>query len=321
MSCQVGGRWGATTGINNFVFAGFGIPFGLTFIVLCQGSELITANYMFCTFGVLAASPEERPRQIKALLLNWFIVWWGNLAGAFLHFTMFAWQTGLMKTVKIKGDAGLPASGRWDPQDSLEHIETIYYSSQQEFRDDYAGDFCSRSNYALANICKVMNAATAKCTANFWTSVLRGWGCNWMVCLAIWLQMIATEPISKLFMIWLPIELFISSGFDHLVVNEFLIPAGIITGGYYLDHRANFGNAFWFNYVPVTIGSIFGAWCLVFPFWINNKDAWYIAQKKRAAYKPAPIGVAESAEYVPISAKTVEYVEAEDAKNTDADEA
>ena len=28
MSCQVGGRWGSSTGVNNFVFAGFGIPFG-----------------------------------------------------------------------------------------------------------------------------------------------------------------------------------------------------------------------------------------------------------------------------------------------------
>lgn len=287
MSCQVGGRWGATTGINNFVFAGFGIPFGLTFIVLCQGSELITANYMFCTFAVLGATKEERPRQIKALLINWFIVWWGNLLGAFLHFALFAWQTGLMKTVKIKDGN----ENKWDPGNTLEHRETIYYDTKEEFREDYYnGDFCSRGNYGNANICKVMNAAIAKCTANFATSILRGWGCNWMVCLAIWLQMIATEPISKLFMIWLPIELFISSGFDHLVVNQFLIPSGIITGGWALDSRANFGNAFWFNYVPVTIGSIIGAWCLVFPFWANNKGAWFIAQQKRSVYKPAPIG-------------------------------
>ena len=40
MSCQVGGRWGSTTGVNNFVFAGFGIPFGLTFIVL-SGAKII----------------------------------------------------------------------------------------------------------------------------------------------------------------------------------------------------------------------------------------------------------------------------------------
>ena len=267
MSCQVGGRWGGSTGVNNFVFAGFGIPFGLTFIVLCQGSELITANYMFTTFAVLAAEPKERPRQIKALLLNWFVCWWANLAGAILHFTLFAWQTGLVKTVKIEGRK-LPASSYSDPLNTLEHIETIYYESQDAFRDDFFNsDFCSRNNYALANMCKLINAARAKCTANFGTSILRGWGCNWMVCLAIWLQMIATEPISKLFMIWLPIELFISSGFDHLVVNEFLIPGGIMIGGYYIDHRANWGNAFFFNFLPVTIGSIFGAWSLVFPFW------------------------------------------------------
>ena len=84
-----------------------------------------------------------------------------------------------------------------------------------------------------------------------------------MVCLAIWLQMIATEPISKFIMIWLPIELFISSGFDHLVVNEFLIPGGIIVGGSYYDSRVNWGNASWYNFIPVTIGSIIGAWFLV----------------------------------------------------------
>mgnify|MGYP002849034732 CR=1 FL=1 len=70
MSCQVGGRWGSSTGVNNFVFAGFGIPFGLTFIVLCQGCELITANYMFCTFACLAAKPEDRAAEIKATLIN-----------------------------------------------------------------------------------------------------------------------------------------------------------------------------------------------------------------------------------------------------------
>ena len=34
--------------------------------VLCQGCELITANYMFCTFACLAAAPEDRANEIKA---------------------------------------------------------------------------------------------------------------------------------------------------------------------------------------------------------------------------------------------------------------
>mmetsp|Transcript_14110 Transcript_14110/g.46071 ORF Transcript_14110/g.46071 Transcript_14110/m.46071 type:complete len:403 (+) Transcript_14110:49-1257(+) len=286
MSCQVGGRWGGTTGINNFVFAGFGIPFGLTFIVLCQGSELITANYMFTTFAVLAAEPAERPRQIKALLINWFVCWWGNIAGAILHFTVFAWQTGLVKTVKIKG-SDLPASSYSDPMNTLEHIETIYYESQEAFRQDYfAGDFCSRNNFALANMCKLINAARAKCTANFGTSILRGWGCNWMVCLAIWLQMIATEPISKLFMIWLPITLFVAVGLDHFVVNCWLLPGAILIGGRNLDHRINWGNAFFFNLLPATIGSILGAWCLVGHIWFVYKEYYFIAQQKRQTYRP-----------------------------------
>ena len=277
MSCQVGGRWGSSTGVNNFVFAGFGIPFGLTFIVMCQGAELITANYMFCSFAVLAADPEDRPRQIKGLLGNWFFCWWSNLLGAVLHFVMFAWSTGLIKSVRIDGELYS------DPTDSLEHDQVLWYKSNQDFRDDMNGDLCSRSNYGMANLCKVVKVCRAKCTAHFTTSIIRGAGCNWMVCLAIWLQMIATEPISKFIMIWLPIELFISSGFDHLVVNEFLIPAGIMVGGKYYDDRCNWGNAFWYNFFPVTLGSIVGAWFLVFPFWLINKDGWMAAQTNGAA--------------------------------------
>ena len=50
--------------------------------------------------------------------------------------------------------------------------------------------------------------------------------------------MIATEPISKFIMIWLPIELFISSGFDHLVVNEFLHVLHISPPSESVDARA-----------------------------------------------------------------------------------
>ena len=72
--------------------------------MLCQGCELITANYMFCTFACLAAAPEDRANEIKATVINWFVCWWLNLAGAILHFVIFAWQTGLIKTVTIDND-------------------------------------------------------------------------------------------------------------------------------------------------------------------------------------------------------------------------
>ena len=282
MSCQVGGRWGSSTGVNNFVFAGFGIPFGLTFIVLCQGCELITANYMFCTFACLAAKPEDRAAEIKATLINWVVCWTFNLLGAILHFVVFAWQTGLIMTVAVDND------NYADSGNALEHNNMIYYKNSAAFQEHFNnGDFCSTGSNKYGNICKLIKAAKAKCTQHFGTALIRGAGCNWMVCLAIWLQMIATEPISKFIMIWLPIELFISSGFDHLVVNEFLIPGGIIVGGKFLDSRINWGNAFWFNFIPVTIGSIVGAWFLVIPFWFVNKDGFWKRQEREAAAKAA----------------------------------
>ena len=73
----------------------------------------------------------------------------------------------------------------------------------------------------------------------------------------------------------------------YLVVNEFLIPGGIIVGGKFLDSRINWGNAFWFNFIPVTIGSIVGAWFLVIPFWFVNKDGFWKRQEREAAAKAA----------------------------------
>ena len=283
MSCQVGGRWGSSTGVNNFVFAGFGIPFGLTFIVLCQGCELITANYMFCTFACLAAKPEDRAAEIKATLINWVVCWTFNLLGAILHFVVFAWQTGLIMTVAVDNKNYADGGG------ALENNNKIFYENSEAFIEHFNnGDFCSTGSNKYGNICKLIKAAKAKCTQHFGTALIRGAGCNWMVCLAIWLQMIATEPISKFIMIWLPIELFISSGFDHLVVNEFLIPGGIIVGGSYIDSRVNFYNAFWNNFIPVTIGSVIGAWFLVFPFWLVNKDGWEAKLKREAEAAGVP---------------------------------
>ena len=46
------------------------------------------------------------------------------------------------------------------------------------------------------------------------------------------------------------------------------------------------GNAFWFNFIPVTLGSIVGAWFLVIPFWLINKDGW-LADQKAAGAEPA----------------------------------
>ena len=69
MSCQVGGRWGSSTGVNNFVFAGFGIPFGLTFIVL-SGAKIIVrgarVDGVRCGCALTARLQPRRGRVVAA---------------------------------------------------------------------------------------------------------------------------------------------------------------------------------------------------------------------------------------------------------------
>ncbi|KAJ7901930.1 putative formate/nitrite transporter [Mycena olivaceomarginata] len=59
---------------------------------------------------------------------------------------------------------------------------------------------------------------------------LRGIGCNWLVCVAVWQAAGAKETVSKIYAIWLPIWLFVACSFDHVVANMFSVPLGIMFG-------------------------------------------------------------------------------------------
>jgi len=77
--------------------------------------------------------------------------------------------------------------------------------------------------------------------------------CNWMVTMGAVMALTATTTIGKIFAMWLPILTFFAQGFEHAVVNMFVIPAGIMLG-------ANVDvSQWWFlNQIPVTLGNIVG---------------------------------------------------------------
>ena len=54
--------------------------------------------------------------------------------------------------------------------------------------------------------------------------------CNWMVCLAVVLAMTTTSTIGKIATAWMPIFIFFAQGFEHSVVNMFIIPTGMMMG-------------------------------------------------------------------------------------------
>jgi formate/nitrite transporter len=63
-----------------------------------------------------------------------------------------------------------------------------------------------------------------------WQVILRAVGCNWLVCLAVWMSLAADSLSGKILAIFFPIMAFVAMGFDHVVANMFFLPAAIFAG-------------------------------------------------------------------------------------------
>ncbi|MEV4343178.1 formate/nitrite transporter family protein [Actinoplanes sp. NPDC049596] len=63
-----------------------------------------------------------------------------------------------------------------------------------------------------------------------WQIFLRAVGCNWLVCLAVWMSLAADTLSGKILVIFFPIMAFVAMGFDHVVANMFFLPAAIFAG-------------------------------------------------------------------------------------------
>ena len=112
-----------------------------------------------------------------------------------------------------------------------------------------------------------VNLANAKCKLDFSTAFLRGIGCNWLVCLAIYMGLAVNDGASRVLAIWPPITAFVVLGFEHSVANMTFIPLGIFLGSsdVYLNNAvalpaltATWGAFFIDNLIPVTLGNIVG---------------------------------------------------------------
>lgn len=79
-------------------------------------------------------------------------------------------------------------------------------------------------------LAKTLAAANAKVNADFLHAFISGIGCNWLVCLAVWLSYASKDVSGKILGIWFPIMAFVAIGFQHVVANMFLIPAAIFAG-------------------------------------------------------------------------------------------
>jgi formate/nitrite transporter len=77
--------------------------------------------------------------------------------------------------------------------------------------------------------------------------------CNWMVCLAIVAAMTTNSTIGKIACAYMPIFIFFAQGFEHSVVNMFIIPTGMMMGA-----KVTVAQWWIWNQIPVTLGNLVG---------------------------------------------------------------
>jgi formate/nitrite transporter len=88
-----------------------------------------------------------------------------------------------------------------------------------------AGSAAALTHERLASI--ALGKATGE---SVWQTFLRAVGCNWLVCLAVWMSLATTSVSGKVLVIFFPIMAFVAMGFDHVVANMFFLPAAIFAG-------------------------------------------------------------------------------------------
>lgn len=108
--------------------------------------------------------------------------------------------------------------------------------------------------------------AYGKVSLGFIEALIRAIGCNWLVCLAVWMAIAARQTVGKILAIFFPIMAFVAIGFEHCIANMYFVPTGIFLRAWAglpapegLEQSILTWGSFLFrNLLPVTIGNMIG---------------------------------------------------------------
>ena len=204
-----------------------GYATSLVMIVLAQGLPAIVGAILFPVgfvilvllglelatgnFALLPAGLLSRDVRFGELVRNWGWVYFGNLVGSIIYALLFY----LAITNFMTSDGG--TLGELLRQ--LAQKKTLAYAAL-----GYKG---------------------------WMTALIKGVLCNWMVTLGAVLAFASRSTLGKVVAMWLPIMTFFAHGYEHSIVNMFVIPAGM-----FLHAPVSIGKWWWWNQIPVTIGNI-----------------------------------------------------------------
>jgi formate/nitrite transporter len=212
-------------GILAGVFLGFATS--LAVVVTAQGLPPIVGAILFPVgfvmlvllglelatgnFAVLPAAVAAGKVSYGGLLRNWGWVYAGNLLGSLLYAILFYWAMTNMGTTS-SGAVG-------DLLKSAAQKKTLAY----------------------------MALGSKGWIAAFVKGIL----CNWMVTIGALLALVSRSTVGKVVAMWLPILTFFAQGFEHSIVNMFVVPIGMMFGA-----PVSIRDWLFWNQLPVTLGNI-----------------------------------------------------------------
>ena len=164
-------------------------------------------------FGIVPLAVLARRATLNQLLSNWAWVFIGNFIGALIYAAL------LYVTLTEAGHTAAGVLG--DQIRALAEAKTLPYAQN--------GDAGLLTAFAKAILC------------------------NWMVCLGAILGNSSTSMTGRVLGCWLAIFSFFTLGFEHSVVNLFVIPLGIALGA-----RITVYDWWYWNEIPVLIGNVAG---------------------------------------------------------------
>lgn len=140
---------------------------------------------------------------------------------------------------------------------------------------------------------KIVSIAEAKTTAyaahgfaGLVTVFVKAILCNWMVCLGVVMAMTSHSTVGKIVAMWLPVLTFFAQGFEHSVVNMFMIPTGMLLGA-----KVSFSDWWLWNQIPVTLGNLVGGFLFtgLFLYWTYRPVKSVTADDSVAATSALPV--------------------------------
>jgi len=204
-----------------------GYATSLVFVVLSQGLAPIVGAILFPVgfvilvllglelvtgnFALLPAGVMAGTVSVSRLLRNWGWVYLGNLLGSLLYAALFYLAITSWRT----GNGGAVA----DLVKQAAQKKTLAYAA------------LGPSGWGAAFVKAVL--------------------CNWMVTIGAMLALSSRSTVGKIVAMWLPIMTFFALGFEHSVVNMYLIPSGMMFGA-----PISVVQALFWNLLPVTLGNL-----------------------------------------------------------------